>query len=286
MGINTSVSHHKLPRHLNRCIPSPSISLAFSDDLPFAVFDETQHRFNLPQQIVVLLQTVAQECSAAPVPHQQGVLDMYASPLQEGLCDGCRGQIFYGAELVILIGLLLLLPRAKWAEGGAVLEGLWGWECRTRDSHCTAAAVSAQGGFQVGGEALRTAEDEHSVALGQHVLQRLQGSFVRKVHQGLVVDGQDDVTYLHQSTLLCCATADEVWHNDRRLGDPLLYQETQTTDLPLEKTHGDNVGLQLAHGRLWLLHVACEQRFLSGRWALPSVYIRLYLLIHGEYSEI
>ena len=256
-GINKVVSRGKLPGHLNLDVPSPHIPLAFSIDLLFAVFDEAQHWFDLLQQLVVLLQSVAQESPTAPVSYQQGVLGLHTSPLQEGLGDGRRGQILDGPELRFFVDLLLGLPRAKWAERGAVLVGLWGWERGACDPHCALAAIARQGGLQVGGEALWPTEDQHGMALRWHILQCLQGPFVRQVHQRLVVDSQDDVADLHQATLLCRTPTDEVRHDDRGLRHPLLHQEAQTTDLSLEKAHRNDVGLQLAHCGLWLLHDAC-----------------------------
>ncbi|TNN28463.1 hypothetical protein EYF80_061387 [Liparis tanakae] len=149
-------------------VPPRRAPLAVSVDLFLAVLEEAQHGLDLLQQLVVLLHPVAQEASATTVPRQQGVLvGLPAALLQRGLADGGGGQVLDGPELGLLVALLP--GGADRAEGGAALVGLGG----PRDPHGALAAVSGQRGLQVGGEALGPAQNEHGVALGRHVLQRL-----------------------------------------------------------------------------------------------------------------
>ncbi len=139
-----------------------------------------------------------------------------------------RGQVLYGPELFGHVGAERRTSFTRPALSGDNGPG---------DANCFGFPVAAQRGLQVSGEALRSAEDDDGVALGRHILQGLERTFVAQVHQRLVVHGQDDVTDLDQPTFLCRPTPDEVRDDDGWLAHTLFDQKAQPTDLSFEEAH-------------------------------------------------
>lgn len=104
------------------------------------------------------------------------------------------------------------------------------------------------------GEALRAPQNEDHVGLRGDAPEHLQGTVIAQVHQGLAVDGEDDVAGLDEAALLRGTPSDQVGDDHGWLAHPLLHQEAQAPHLALEEADGNDVGLDLLNTEHLTLH--------------------------------